>query len=521
LARTEAVGLCFSDMKLLKQFGDHPRKAEVMQGVPLDVLKELPSYKPGNEPTVPGHELALRIVAVGPEVEGYRVGERWLVQPDFRNLKTPGSNGACGYNFEGALQEYVLLDERVVGKPNDGECYMIKARDDLSASSVALVEPWACVENSYVTPERNRIRKDGRLLVIADRGRSVQGLTRSFDPEGDPREIAAYLADEDLDDAAAAISLPYTRVTDLNALTAESFDDVVYFGSDPEILEIVSDKLTTNGTVNVVLGGEKLGRKVNIGVGRIHYGYTRWVGTAGDDAHLGYEMIPATGEVRDKDRVLVVGAGGPMGQMHVIRSLSLPAKTVSVVASDMDDERLKTIAEKAGNLAGDRVETVNAAQGDPSGNFNYVALMAPVPKLLDQAIELATPDAIINVFAGIPAPTKHPIDLDTVIGKRVFVYGTSGSAPEDMKTVLAKVENQTLDTDSSVAAVSGMAGAKAGLKAVEDRTMDGKIIVYPSLKQLDLTPLAQLESKYPSVFAKLENGQWNKAAEEELLRVAK
>ncbi|TFG49095.1 MAG: alcohol dehydrogenase, partial [Candidatus Brocadiia bacterium] len=65
LAQVEAVGLCFSDLKLLKQFDKHARKSEVISGIDRSILLEIPSYKPGSEPTVPGHEAFCRIISVG------------------------------------------------------------------------------------------------------------------------------------------------------------------------------------------------------------------------------------------------------------------------------------------------------------------------------------------------------------------------------------------------------------------------------------------------------------------------
>ena len=118
LCRVEAVGLCFSDLKLLKQFSSHVRKSRIVSGIDLDVLKEIPSYVPGQAPTVPGHEAVVRIAAVGPGVEDFEPGQRFLVQTDYRWLRTAGqSNAAFGYNIEGALQEYVLMDERVTQSP--------------------------------------------------------------------------------------------------------------------------------------------------------------------------------------------------------------------------------------------------------------------------------------------------------------------------------------------------------------------------------------------------------------------
>ena len=114
LAKIEAVAPCFSDLKLLKQFDQHPRQERSGHRPECRSLKEMPNYVPGKKPTVPGHEVTCRIVAIGEKVKHHKVGERCIVQTDYRNLPTAGSASAFGYNFEGALQEYVLMDERVV-----------------------------------------------------------------------------------------------------------------------------------------------------------------------------------------------------------------------------------------------------------------------------------------------------------------------------------------------------------------------------------------------------------------------
>ena len=167
LCRIEVVGLCFSDLKLLKQFTGHVRKSEVVLGIDPEILKEIPSYVCGKEPTVPGHEAVVRISAIGEKVTDIEVGKRYLVQADYRWLKTAQSNAAFGYNFEGALQEYVIMDQRVITDP-EGESMLIPASDKLSASAIALVEPWGCVEDAYVVKERTSLKQDGQMLVIAD-----------------------------------------------------------------------------------------------------------------------------------------------------------------------------------------------------------------------------------------------------------------------------------------------------------------------------------------------------------------
>src|SRR3989339_616552 len=167
LARIESVGLCFSDLKLLKQFHDHARKAAINNNIAPDYLDQIPSYVPGDKPTVPGHEAVVRIVEVGTKVTGIKIGGRYLVQTDYRWLPTPQSNASFGYDFEGGLQQYVLMDQRIITSPA-GESMLIPASDNISASAVALVEPWACVEDAYVSKERTSLKSGGRMLVVAD-----------------------------------------------------------------------------------------------------------------------------------------------------------------------------------------------------------------------------------------------------------------------------------------------------------------------------------------------------------------
>jgi L-sorbose 1-phosphate reductase len=505
LVKVEAVGLCFSDLKLLKQFHDHPRKSEVASGIDRDVLKGMQSYVPGKLPVVPGHEVACRIVAVGDKVEHHQVGERCLVQTDYRQLPTAaGSTAAFGYNFEGGLQEYSLVDERVVISPS-GDRYLIPVSEKRSASAVALVEPWACVEDSYVTAERNTIKAGGRLLVVVEEGRDAIGIEASMSPAGRSAEV------QTISPAAAA------------ALPNEALDDIVYFGADKQTMEALNDKLAPGGIINLVLGGRRIGAPVSVGIGRVHYGGTRWIGTTGRDASESYRAIPSSGEIRPRDKVLIIGAAGPMGQMHVLRTVCLGLPDVRVVGTDFDDARLESLHKKSAPLAeanGVELRLVNPQRRPLGEKFTYFTLMAPVGALVAGAIQDADEGAIINIFAGIPAPTKHDLDLDAYIEKRCFMFGTSGSTIDDMRIVLRKVERDELDTNASLDAISGMAGAIDGMACVENRTLAGKIIVYPMLHDLGLIPLAEMDRYFPTVAAKLDSGKWTRAAEEELLRVA-
>jgi threonine dehydrogenase-like Zn-dependent dehydrogenase len=515
LCRVEAVGLCFSDLKLLKQFSSHVRKSEIVSGIDSDVLKEIPSYVPGEAATVPGHETVIRVEAVGPGVEDFRPGERFLVQTDYRWLRTASSNAAFGYNFEGALQEYVLMDERVITSPQ-GDSMLLPVGKKLSSSAVALVEPWACVEDAYATRERRKLKPDGRMLVVADINVTEDIFAGLFNRYGSPAQItwlSKFPPPEGLD-------VTETGATNISQLTEAGYDDVIYLGFEPRAVEALFAKVAPHGLLNIVLCGGRFGRDVVTMVGRVHYGGIRIVGTTGADPAESMKHIPETGEVRAGDKINVIGAAGPMGTMHIIRNICQGVKGVSVFAGDMDENRLVALSETVEPLAKKnnvRYKPYNPVKAKVEDAFDYVVLMVPIPELVADSVENAARGGVINIFAGLPATVTAKLNLDTYIEKRLYFIGTSGSVLEDMKRVLAKAESGRLDTNISVGAVCGLDGAIEGIQAVENRAIAGKIIVYPACKGLGLTELAKLKEKMPEVAERLNNGLWTKQAEQKLL----
>jgi threonine dehydrogenase-like Zn-dependent dehydrogenase len=499
LGKVETTGLCFSDLKLLKQFTGHVRKGPVVDGIDGTVLAEIPSYVPDETPAVPGHETVICVAAMGEEVKGIDIGARYLLQTDYRWLPTASSNAAFGYNFEGGLQEYVLMDTRAVTSP-DGESMLIPASTDFAASAIALVEPWACVEDSYVVEERQALKKGGRLLVVTCAG-------------ADDSATLEYVKGSE--------TVTFCACKDIDGLEGEVFDDIIFVGADADAVEKVFSLLASHGLLNIVQGDKTFGRDITMPVGRTHYGGIRVAGTTGIDPADGYAVIPATGEMREGDVVDIVGAAGPMGTMHVIRNICQGVPGITVYGGDMDVKRLDVLSAIVKPLAeknGVKYESYTPPEGSPSEPVTYSALMVPVPALVAAAVKSTAGGGIINIFAGIPATVDHPIDLDVYIAKKLYFVATSGSTLEDMKLVLEKVQSGRLDTNLSVAAIAGLDGAIDGVRAVEARSIPGKIMVYPSCAGLGLTLLSELEGKMPDVAAALDDGAWTKEAESILLK---
>ncbi len=516
LCKVEAAGLCFSDLKLLKQFSSHVRKGRIISGIEPDVLKTIPSYVPDDAPAVPGHETVVRIATVGSEARGFHPGERFLVQTDYRWLPTKGSNASFGYDFEGGLQEYVLMDLRVITSPR-GETMLIPVSDKLSASSIALVEPWACVEDAYACKERKRIKSDGKTLIVTDVKVDENMLADFFERFGGARRII-WVGNSS---APSNIGISVRTKQNLSEVSETDFDDVIYFGSDIKTVEFLFEKTGAGGLFNIVLCGGQFGRQVRIPVGQVHYGSIRIIGNDGMNPAESMSTIPETGQIRRGDIINVIGAAGPMGTMHVIRNICQGIEGVRIFASDLDDDRLRILTRKASPVAEQQnvsLTVYNAAKEGSLDHFNYTVLMAPRAEFVAESVTSSAKDGIINIFAGIPANVYAEIDLDAYIKKRLYFIGTSGSVLEDMKTVLSQVESGKLDTNLSVAAVCGLDGVASGIRAVENRTVAGKIIAYPACKGLGLLSLENLKQKLPKVAEKLNNGIWCRQAEQELLR---
>jgi hypothetical protein len=365
----------------------------------------------------------------------------------------------------------------------------------LSASAVALIEPWACVEDSYAEKQRQSLNDGGKLLVV---GETAVDAGRVANLPGKPKAAA------------------FVTAAELAALPDAAHDDVVYFGSNPATVEKLFPKIAAGGLFVIVQCSGKFGRPVNSQIGRVHYGSIRVIGTAGSEPALALAAIPRTAEIRPNAKINIIGAAGPMGTMHVIRDLCQGVPGVTVFAGDLNDERLATLQKLTEPLARQNRVTLrpyNPSRDKFADKFDYCVLLAPVAALAAQAVAAAAASAVINIFAGIPAETTVDLDLDAYIEKQLYFVGTSGSVLEDMKQVLAKVVARRLNTDLSVAAVAGLDGAIEGIRAVEKNLLPGKILVYPSCRGLKLTPLAELGSEVP-----LADGRWNRQAEEALLK---
>jgi threonine dehydrogenase-like Zn-dependent dehydrogenase len=517
LVRHDAVGLCFSDTKVIRAGQDHPRIYRDMRA----------------QPVVLGHEVTLTLVGVGENLmNSYRVGDRFIIQAD---IYVQGVNLAYGYEIQGGMSQYSVIDHRVLDA-DDGN-HLIPVAPKTGYAESALTEPWTCVNTAYNLAYRTGIKPGGTLWIIgtdADEGRAYtigSGLDAHSHPDRlfltrVPSGFRSWLLER-----ASEIGIQVEQVDDAGSVPAGEVDDIVVLGADANVVEMASPALAKFGAL-VIMADYRFARKTAVDVGRVHYNRWVFVGSRGEDVARAYTDEPIRSTLKPGGRAWFVGAGGPMGQMHVQRALQSPQGPAEIFCTARSDARLKTTAAIFGPEAHQKnVKLVTVSREDEelyyqtlqlagAPGFDDIVVMAPSSEAISEAAEFLAPGGVMNIFAGVARGTQANLDLSDVHLRDVRYIGHSGLTTEDMRLTIGMVETGALSPNKLVSAVGSLSAAREGLQAVSDAVFPGKIVIFPQIRDLPLVPLPDLKHTLPSVYAKLKDGkEWTSEAEEELLRL--
>ncbi len=523
LIRIDAVGLCFSDVKLIRQGGDHPK----LYGRDLSV-----------EPTRLGHEATVTVIEVGSDLaDTYHAGQRLAIQPD---IYVDGRATAYGYTIPGGLVQYHLIGPEVLAA--DAGAYVIPVIEDMGYAEAALSEPWACVEASYTQRRRLEPLEGGSMWIV---GSADDSRTYSWSAFLDrPSTIVLSDVPQQVADLVAAASGAEVIVRDgitVDTLAAavgdvapEGFDDIVVLDpTSADLIEAMAPLIAFRGTMNLV-GTRPLDGKPALDVGRLHYHYTAYVGTNVADIAAAYGEDRNRAELRPGGVAAFVGAAGPMGQMHMQRAIELADGPRLLLAIDLDDDRIEATKAMLADLAVERGRELvffNPTHSDES-SLDFVTRMTggaladdvvvsvPVGAVMAEAADLMGPDGMFVAFAGVPNGTLAPLNASNVYLANAQFTGTSGSSIADQASVLGKAERGELSPSRSLAAVGGIEAGRAGVEAMIEGEFAGKIMIFPQLSGLPLTGLAELAELHPEIGSLMAPGNvWTVEAENKMIEM--
>jgi threonine dehydrogenase-like Zn-dependent dehydrogenase len=519
LVRHDACGLCFSDIKVITLGREHPR-----------IFRDI-----NRDPVVLGHEVSMTVVGVGEHLrDQYKVGDRFIIQAD---IYVGGTNYAYGYMIQGGLSKYAVIDQRIL-HGDDGN-YLIRVQPQTGYAESALTEPWACVIASYQLQYRTALKKGGTTWIIGvsapGSGGPAYTISQGFDETSSPTRLLLTHVPADfarwLKKRAQELGVEVIEIQDIANPPVDKIDDIVILGADLDIIEAVSPHLPNYGIL-AILADAPLPRPVNVDIGRVHYDHWLHVGSTRPDVAAAYGDVPARSTLKPGGKAWFVGAGGPMGRMHVQRAIQLAEGPATVVCTDVSalrlDDLCTSFAEEAAARGIEFICLNPTRQGDYQAGmarfkeqgFDDIVVLAPVPAVISEAATYLAPKGVMNIFAGVARGTMAKLDLSDVYLKSVRVFGHSASTIADLRRMLQQAESGALSPNRSVAAIGSLSAARDGLQAVKDTTFPGKVVIFPQIKEMPLTALPDLKDKLPSVYAKLKNGrEWTVEAEKEFLEL--
>ncbi len=241
-------------------------------------------------------------------------------------------------------------------------------------------------------------------------------------------------------------------------------------------------------------------------------------------------------DLQPTDRVAwVLGGGGPMGQMHLIRTIGLKrrgklAGLETILVTDVSDERLQAVTDRYGKSAeeaGAELVCLDPRNADfdekinelAPGGVDYIIACAQIAAVVNDSRKYLKRYGVLNLFAGLKRG-EGDLNLGDIHYDQHTITGNSGSRVEDMENVLRQTERGDMDTNDSAGAVVGMKACAEGVDAVAKGTITNKTILYPQLPDLPLTRIEDLPSLVefsPEVKAEVESGVWSKQAEAEMI----
>ena len=518
LVRNDAVGLCFSDVKIIQMGAGHPR----LTG------RDLAAH-----PLVPGHEVSVTVVAVGSGLTGrYRVGQRFAVQPD---IWCDGQSLPYGYSLDGAFQQYGLIGREILA--GDAGSYLVPIPVEMSYAAAALTEPWACVEASYRATYRTALKAAGRAWFVGVPGSRPGYRLDEIWRDTPPGQVVLTGVPADLAERlrglchAGGIDLAIADLDEVLGLDL-SFDDILLLDPDAETVDAAAPHLAGGGVL-AIARPNPMNRPIAMDLGRLHYDNVVYVGTTGSDLDAAYQGTPVRAALQAGGLTWIAGAGGAMGRMHLQRALESARPPSLIFATEVSAERADDLLQSFAGQAerrGITLAVVNPqdnprdfaaalAVAEVQGGIHDVQVLAANSDVVVEATRHLAPGGVVNLFAGLKRGTTAAINAWLIYGPaQIRLIGHSGSGWDDQRAIVERTTAGHLAPERCVSAIGGLRQVPSGVEAMLAATYPGKIVIFPAVPDFPLTALTDLRESLPVVYARLTDGRtWTAAAEEAFL----
>ena len=513
LVKIDAIGLCFSDVKLIRAGKDHPRV----------VSPDL-----ATQPVIPGHEAVMTIIKTGKNVsDKFKIGQRFIIQAD---IYIKGKGFAYGYAIDGGMAEYSRIDQRVLN--GDEGCYLLPLADSIPAGIAALIEPWTCVIASYMIENRKSPLKGGSVLIACN-----EGNKNSYEPgklltDAKPAKISVLnLCHESIEKIKKAV--PSAKLEVLKSIPEkETFDDIFICEVRRQDAEKIAKLAKKNAVISFI--GNYPDEAWSFDVGGIPYNGWFYQGTKSNNLSDAYNRNVRS-KLKKGGSCWLVGGAGAMGQMHTQLAVESPEGPSRILMTDMDDVRIKHVCELLSDKIKERkieFKTLNpkafpspaafeaevAKFAEKTDGFDDIVMLVPVIPVVNSSAPFLRKDGLMNIFAGIPAGKEGLINVKRIAEDGARYIGSSGSLTAHLRHTLKLVEEGKLNPGTALAAIGGMKDLKKGLEAVADAKFPGKTVIFPHC-DFPITPVEKISELSPDLAETLSrDGSYTMETENLLFR---
>ncbi len=178
-------------------------------------------------------------------------------------------------------------------------------------------------------------------------------------------------------------------------------------------------------------------------------------------------------DIQPGERVAIIGAGGPIGLMHL--QLALLRGASQVIAVDMKDFRLQ-VAKELG-----ATQTINLTEVDPvsaimdlTGGIGVDAVIesAGSADAWVMAMKVVRKGGRILWFGGLPQGTQVPVDSYSIHYGELTMYGIYHCTPLDVYHAYQLIVSKTLNIEKLITAQVPLSKVEEALLAMSE----GKVI---------------------------------------------
>ncbi|KMY49976.1 alcohol dehydrogenase catalytic domain-containing protein [Peribacillus loiseleuriae] len=509
LARVDAVTICASDVKMINMGNDYP------------LFKDRDFNK---NPARLGHELSLTVVQPGGKmVQDWPVGKRFGIQPD---VYMRGERFCIGVNVTGGMAEYILLSSEVFTSDN-GSC-AFPVNEKFTYASVAQTEPFACVEAAFIQHSRQSFQENGTLLIYID-----AGIQKDFtlDYYFETQQVQLF---DPGNNAGSKVKVDGADVTIIKGIPEMLFNDIIIVGNAGNEEMIKLTEHMAEKAILCWLPEDEATRYVKADIAKVHYNKVNLIGAPTQKLSDALNPAKYRYDYKPGGDLLISGGGGAMGRIHTMRALLHENGPKRVIVINRTKNRLTSLEEIFGEKAREKgIELIVIALDEcqdykaeirkhlGENGASDIVVCAPGVGPVNQVVEFLADDGMLVLFAGTSYGNFGNLPFGLVASHNASITASSGSSVQDQLSVIEKMETGEINPDINIAAIGGLYATKDGIQAVQDRVYAGKVVIYPTLSDLPLTDLRELEKIDGMLAEEASKSGWSKKCEEMLFELYK